>query len=314
MVTERDAWRVLLLSLGFFLGAQVAIASLGVILWAMEANIRDFLRLDWLLVVNVLLTTIALLTPVFSQGRRKRWMWRQALRWRPLPWWIALEVTFATLALNLAVSQGILWVLSMPFFQQARESSYGELLEAIAHHQGMPLLLVAAVMLQALPEELTFRGVVQQGLERRLSPSVAIGLTSLFFALFHLNPLQALSVLPTSLFWGWVVFRTQSIIPTVVAHALQNGLTAMALSFPSLAGQGDGSPLAQPPNWLAALVGFLLWLGLTWHLVRRFSVPKEGGEHGARESVTFTSHQTGVTDGGDGGGSLGVDERSGLTS
>ncbi|MFA0752172.1 MAG: hypothetical protein SLRJCFUN_002575 [Candidatus Fervidibacter sp.] len=314
MVTERDAWRVLLLSLGFFLGAQVAIASLGVILWAMEMDIREFLRLDWLLVLNVLLTTVALLTPIFVRGWQRRWMWRQALRWRPLPWRVALEVTFATLALNLAVSQGILWLLNMPFLQRVQEGSYGELLEAIAHHQGVPLVLVAAVMLQAVPEEVTFRGVVQQGLERRYAPSVAIGLTSLFFALFHLNPLQALSVLPTSLFWGWVAFRTQSIIPTVIAHALQNGLTALVLSLPSLSGQGDGSPLAQPPNWLAAVVGFLLWLTLTWHLTRRFSALKEGGEHGAREGVISTSHQTGVTDGSDGGGSLGVDERSGLAS
>ncbi len=309
MVTERDAWLVLIYSLGLFFGVLIWVACLTVFLAATGKDIWSAFGMDKFLMLNALLTMVALLMPVLAQGLLRGWAWRQALRWRPLSFWVVFQVTLATLALNLSVSQGFLWLLSMPFFEWAQQSGYGELLERIAHHKGMPFLVIVAVMVQALPEELTFRGVIQQGFERRYAPTIAITLTSLFFALFHLNPLQALIVLPTSLFWGWVAFRTQSIIPTVVAHACQNGLTALALAMPPLAGQGSGSPLAQSPNWFAAVAGLLLWVGLTWHLARHLPSHKEGGAHGERERVTATPHQTGVADGSDGGGSLEPDGR-----
>jgi membrane protease YdiL (CAAX protease family) len=269
MVTERDAWLVLIYSLGLFFGVLIWVACLTVFLSATGTDIWSAFGMDKFLMLNALLTMVALLTPVLAQGLLRGWAWRQALRWRPLSFWVVFQVTLATLALNLSVSQGFLWLLSMPFFEWAQQSGYGELLEKIAHHKEMPLLVIIAVMVQALPEELTFRGVIQQGFERRYAPTIAITLTSLFFALFHLNPLQALIVLPTSLFWGWVAFRTQSIIPTVVAHACQNGLTALALAMPSLAGQGSGSPLGTIAQlvcggrWVAPLGWIDLALGAT---------------------------------------------------
>lgn len=319
MVTGWDAWRILLSCAGLFIVIQLGMGVGFAVLITQRIDVRELLRLDWLLTLNLVLTAIALMTPVFLLGRRRGWRWGEAFRWRPLPWGATVKVTIATLALNIAVSQGLLWLVQWvsqvgaPLRDAVRESGFWQLLEGITHTQHLSPLLLLAVMLPALPEELTFRGVIQQGFERRYAPALAIGLVSLFFALFHLNPLQSLGVLPTSLFWSWVAYRTQSVIPTVIAHACQNGLTVLSLGAVSLWEHGNRASLTPSPTWTPAIGGLLIWVGLTWHLARSLPMPERGVEDGGDDSFALTADQTGATDGSDGGGSLGADECSGPT-
>jgi len=317
MVTGWDAWRILLSCMGLFIATQLGVGVGFVVLEITQRmDVREFLRLDRLLALNLVLTAIALLAPIFLLGQRRGWRWREAFRWRPLPWSATVKVTIATLALNMAVSQGLLWLvqwishISAPLGDAVQESGFWQLLEGITRAQHLSPLLLLAVMLPAFPEELTFRGVIQQGFERRYGPAIAIGLVSLFFALFHLNPLQSLGVLPTSLFWSWVAYRTQSVIPTVIAHACQNALTVLSLGAVSLWGYGNEA-LTPSPTWMPAIGGLLIWGGLTWHLAQSLPRPERGVEDGGDEA--FTDDQTGATDGSDGGGNLGVDERGGPT-
>lgn len=301
---SHDAWKLTGILALCYVGIQTALGL----------TLLPFFRgfgVDALVSLNALALFFILLLPTLIYGLAKGWSWREAFRWRPTSWKVIVATVLGTFALGLAVSQIVLWVIqSLSRFLPLEHSKFTTLLSATTRTQS-PILLLFAVMLPALPEELVFRGVIQQGFERRYTPTGAVALTSLIFALFHLDPIQGLSVFAIALFWGWVVWRSQSVLPSLVAHALQNGLTMVSL-LSAASERGGFSPLefqATPPNWLAALLGLLFWVAMVLTLMR--CLPKRGEQDGTAARRVL-SNQVGVTSGSDGVRSSEPDERSGL--
>jgi membrane protease YdiL (CAAX protease family) len=81
---------------------------------------------------------------------------------------------------------------------------------------------MAACVVAPLLEELLFRGVILQGFAQRYSPQRALWLSALLFSAAHANMHQFLGTLPFGLLAGWLVLRTGSLWPAVMAHALFN--------------------------------------------------------------------------------------------
>lgn len=102
---------------------------------------------------------------------------------------------------------------------------------------GMPLRLLAGVVLAPVLEELFFRGVLCEGLARRHGTWTGIGLSSALFALAHLRwPLFPGTFL-FGLAMGAVQQRSHSILPCIVLHGLNNGIAA-TFTWPAAAGAG----------------------------------------------------------------------------
>lgn len=136
-----------------------------------------------------------------------------------------------------------------------------------------PLLLVLLLgVLPPVAEELLFRGYVQRRLTRRWGPVVGIAVASLAFAFFHGHPLQMAAVLPLGVWCGFIAWRSESVLPAMLAHAANNMLAVTFLLFlPMLA------DLQQHPEWsnmsrLAApiVMLFMLMMGLcfVWAVIR----------------------------------------------
>lgn len=96
-------------------------------------------------------------------------------------------------------------------------------------------MLVAAVIVAPVVEEIAFRGIVLRGLLSRWSPPVAILMQGFLFAVLHAAPwygagnLGLVAVLwATGSLWGVWAWWRQSVVPTIVAHMLMN---AAALAF-----------------------------------------------------------------------------------
>jgi hypothetical protein len=85
----------------------------------------------------------------------------------------------------------------------------------------------------ALPEEYFFRGALQPSIAPG-KPWLAIVLASVAFALVHLvfDPQHAerLLVFFPSLVFGWLRWRTGSVVPGIFFHALCNGLEELLRS------------------------------------------------------------------------------------
>ncbi len=292
MVTAKDLWKLVGLLWLCFLFAQI-------VLFALMGFFKGKLTVEVLFSLNALALIFVLLLPTILFGLTRNWRWVEAFRLRPASWRIVVVTVFGTIALGLAVSQVTLWLIQK-FANSAfvEQSKLTNLLSATGEASS-PILLILAVMFPAFPEELVFRGAIQQGFERRYSPLTAIMLTGLIFALFHLDPLQTFSVVAIAMFWGWVAWRSQSVFPSLFAHAFQNALTVISVISAKNANEdilGSGEIFSVSPNWWAALFGLLLWLISVLTLLRLF--PRRGDKDG---SATFGIHsdQIGFASGSD---------------
>jgi membrane protease YdiL (CAAX protease family) len=95
-----------------------------------------------------------------------------------------------------------------------------------AHYDGWRWagLALFATVVPPFVEELFFRGFVQRRLLSRWSPWVAIPVTSALWALTHGNVPQACWVFAVGLWLGVLAWRTGSVWPGMVCHAVLNGV------------------------------------------------------------------------------------------
>ncbi|RRR71561.1 MAG: CPBP family intramembrane metalloprotease [Candidatus Viridilinea halotolerans] len=132
-----------------------------------------------------------------------------------------LEIT-ALIAVNLVVAQ-----LAGGFDNPQVESISGgnplSRLELI-----MLFLLIAGLV--PLVEELFFRGMLYPLLRQRMGAFVAITLNAAIFAAVHVFPLLLPGLFVVGLFLAYLRERSGSIWPSVLLHALQNGLALLAIS------------------------------------------------------------------------------------
>lgn len=135
--------------------------------------------------------------------------------WKP----VVLGV-LGTLALSVAVSQTGLEPEGM---KQAMKVSREPAQFAAA-------LLVMA-LLAPLVEELVFRGLLYGWVENRWNPTAAVIVSSLAFAAAHYEPAHIILVLPLGLLFGYLRRHTGSIVPSLVAHMMNNGFAVIAAAF-----------------------------------------------------------------------------------
>lgn len=127
---------------------------------------------------------------------------------------------------------------------------------------GLFMMIIVLTVVAPIGEELLFRGFLQKFLEDHWKDVTrAVLVTSLFFALIHLNPYWAIQIYILGVVLGYVAWRTQSIYPSLVFHGIING---MAL----LIGVGPETDLTfyiwngHVALWVLVPALFLVYLGL----------------------------------------------------
>src|SRR2546425_1229615 len=155
------------------------------------------------------------------------------LRW-PRPASLA-GAALGIVGLNHFLNDALVWqdrVFPLPGLWQ-------RLFEELAAYDGpadFVLLLLLVGVVPAVCEELLFRGFVQAGLMREFeSAPKAIVVGALVFAGFHLNPWRFSVLLVIGLYLGFLVQRTGSLLPAMLAHALNN---VLSISLAVLANAG----------------------------------------------------------------------------
>lgn len=90
--------------------------------------------------------------------------------------------------------------------------------------------ILSSLVLAPIFEETIFRGVLLRGLLTRYSPLFSILVSSLLFALIHINISQILPALLLGLLFGLIFVKTHSLIFTGFLHFVAN-LTAWGCTF-----------------------------------------------------------------------------------
>ncbi len=123
-------------------------------------------------------------------------------------------------AWSLAVILSIIVSTLMP----KTASSVSETLNLVTGGGTQWLGIVTTVVLAPICEELTVRGIILQRSKRAFGVIGCIVISAVMFGIFHMNPIQAVYVLPMGLFWGFVGYKKNSVIPCVFCHMLNNAL------------------------------------------------------------------------------------------
>ncbi|MDD6328712.1 MAG: ABC transporter permease [Lachnospiraceae bacterium] len=92
------------------------------------------------------------------------------------------------------------------------------------------LLLVA--ILPAVCEELMFRGFVLSAFEAKLKPGVAIALSSAIFGVYHMSIVRFFPTMLLGAIICFVSYKTKSIFPGMMMHAMNNALSVVAMFYP----------------------------------------------------------------------------------
>ena len=101
--------------------------------------------------------------------------------------------------------------------------------------------MIVGALIPAISEETLFRGLVLSLFERSIRPTGAIALASFLFAVLHLQPFMLLPLMALGYYFGYLAWRTGSIVPSIVGHLLFNAVSLVALHAPD-------APLAASPQ------------------------------------------------------------------
>ncbi len=115
-------------------------------------------------------------------------------------------------------------------------------------------ILFGAVFIAAISEEFLFRGFLQISLEKKGDVTRAVLLTSIAWTLIHQNPYWAVQIFVVGVFIGFVAWRADSILPTILIHGVYNFIGVLFVNY------GE-SPSLQFYEWKGHVNPFILLLG-----------------------------------------------------
>ena len=86
------------------------------------------------------------------------------------------------------------------------------------------LNLFALALLPAICEELIFRGIIFNGLRKKLGDWLAVFVSAILFVLMHASLEQLVYPLLLGMVFGWLVLRTKTVVSSIIVHFLNNAL------------------------------------------------------------------------------------------
>ena len=121
-----------------------------------------------------------------------------------------------------------------------------------------PFGILSIALLAPILEELLFRGAIQGYLQSVLKhPWVAILIASSIFGVVHMNPAQIPFAFLLGAMFGWLYYRTGSLLPGIIGHVLNNSIAAVSMIL-----YGDATIEEQMPTplamWLCTVVAIVI--------------------------------------------------------
>ena len=129
--------------------------------------------------------------------------------------------------------------------------------------------VISIAIMAPLVEELLFRGAIEGHLLRQgKSPAAAILISALIFGIIHINPAQVPFAFAIGAVFGWLYYRTGSVVPGIIGHFINNSIATiqmMTLSKEELNTKtidmiGEGPTYALFAVSLILMVGSFLYL------------------------------------------------------
>lgn len=137
---------------------------------------------------------------------------------------IATNLTL-TIAVSLAATVGLnevlaYWLQIFPVPEEFRLSF--QAMFSLGKPYGLYLDLLTIALIPSVAEEFFFRGFLQSAFATHFGPKIALLITSVIFAIYHVNPWFIPFYLLLGLLFGWIAQRTKSHWYAALAHFVNN--------------------------------------------------------------------------------------------
>ena len=129
--------------------------------------------------------------------------------------------------------------------------------------------IISITIMAPLVEELLFRGAIQGYMLRKgMKPLNAILIASAIFGIVHMNPIQIPFAFAIGLIFGWLYYRTGSVVPGLIGHFINNSIACLQMATlteeefntKTIEWLGTGSTYALFAISFAVMIGMFLYL------------------------------------------------------
>ena len=129
--------------------------------------------------------------------------------------------------------------------------------------------IISITIMAPLVEELLFRGAIQGYMLRKgIKPLHAILIASAIFGIVHMNPIQIPFAFAIGLIFGWLYYRTGSVVPGIIGHFINNSIACLQMATlteeefntTTIEWLGEGPTYALFALSLAVMIGMFLYL------------------------------------------------------
>lgn len=230
---------------------------------------RNYIRLSHLISQTFTFALPALLVAWFFYRQR---MW-QYLRLSPAPAPPLIFYGVLVIMVSFPLTQFAYWLnqqIPLPSWMSSMETQANGTIQALLTMESPGILLYNLLVIALLPsigEELLFRGLLQQQLEKRFGRAqLAVWVTALIFSAFHFQFAGFFPRLLLGALLGYLLVWTRSLWVPIAAHFVFNGSQIFGQYI-------LGEELIAPdqeqqfnPNWIATIFSAVLLAGLIYGL------------------------------------------------
>ncbi len=154
-----------------------------------------------------------------------------------------------------------------PFFGEYYEF-FSRLMEQMTKDKAT--MIVLAVIMAPIFEEIVFRGIIQKGLiNKGMNPVTAIIIASVVFGLVHANPWQFVGAVLLGCVLGLVYHKTKSLLLPILLHAFNNLCSSILIFY------GDSESFADVfrlSEWIVLGIGIILFAVFYYLFTRKYRV------------------------------------------
>ncbi len=133
-------------------------------------------------------------------------------------------------------------------------------------------LILLAVILAPVFEEIVFRGIIMKGLlNKGLKPKPAIFISAIAFGLVHGNPWQLVGGILLGSVLGLVYYKTKSLLLPILLHAFNNLISVLLLLYNKTENFSETFDLSE---WVLLIIGIVLFTGCYLLLSKKYPAQK----------------------------------------
>ena len=138
--------------------------------------------------------------------------------------------------------------------------------------------IISITIMAPLVEEFLFRGAIQGHLLRKgMNPWAALFIASAIFGIVHMNPIQIPFAFAIGMIFGWLYYRTGSLVPGIVGHFINNSIACLQMA--TLTEEEFNTKtiewLGEGPTYALFALSFVVLIGMFLYLKKRLpAAPK----------------------------------------